>query len=240
LINGRPFRGALGLEALEDKLREELTAADRLLAAGSDRRELWARFMAAADDGAVAWPRSSSGPDPDKRYAMQVSGLTPRGAKQPKVEILMCGDFDCPYCGKSTATLTELLKRHTKALAVYFRHMPLPMHKDAMAAHRAAVAADNQGEFWAMFELLYADQKARTPAELEAMAKQAGLKLSQFRSDIADPQTDVLIEQQREFCEKQLDSRGTPQFFINGRPLTGAQPVDAFEKIIAEELAATP
>jgi protein-disulfide isomerase len=114
------------------------------------------------------------------------------------------------------------------------------MHKDAIAAHRAAVAADNQGEFWAMFELLYADQKARTPADLEAMAKQAGLKLSQFRKDIADPQTDVLIDQQREFCEKQLDSRGTPTFFINGRPLMGAQPIDAFETIITEELAAAP
>jgi protein-disulfide isomerase len=118
--------------------------------------------------------------------------------------------------------------------------MPLPIHKDAVAAHRAAVAADNQGQFWAMFELLYADQEARTTAELEAMAKQLGLKLKQFRSDLADPQTDALVEQQREFCEKQLDSRGTPSFFINGRPLTGAQPIDAFEAIIAEELASKP
>ncbi|HVI02300.1 MAG TPA: thioredoxin domain-containing protein [Enhygromyxa sp.] len=240
-INGRLFRGALAPDALEAAIREELAAAQRLVEAGSERREVWARFMAAADDGVIAEPRaSSSGPDPNKRYAMQVSGLTPRGAKQPKVEILMCGDFDCPYCSRATATLTDLLKRHKKTLAVYFRHMPLPMHTDAMAAHRAAVAADNQGEFWAMFDLLYADQRARTPADLEAMASKAGLKLAQFRSDIADPATDQLIEQQREFCEKQLDSRGTPTFFINGRPLMGAVPIEEFEKIIKEELAATP
>jgi protein-disulfide isomerase len=239
-INGRPFRGAQGSEAIEAVINDELAAAERLIAAGSERREVWARFMAAADNGNIAWARPSSGPNPDKRYAMQLTGLTPRGAKQPKVEILMCGDFDCPYCRKSTATLTELLKRHKNELAVYFRHMPLAFHASAMPAHRAAVAADNQGEFWAMFELLYADQKARTPAELEAMAKKAGLKLAQFRKDVADPQTDVLIDQQREFCEQQLDSRGTPTFFINGRPLMGAQPVDAFEAVIAEELASAP
>lgn len=239
-INGRPYRGARDSATIEATIQEEIAAAERLIAAGSERREVWARFLAASEDGQVAWPSPKTGPDPNKRYAMQVSGLTARGATQPKVEILMCGDFDCPYCGKSTATLTELLKRHKKTLAIYYRHMPLPFHKDALVAHRAAVAADNQGAFWAMFELLYADQRARTQTELEAMAKQAGLKLSQFRSDMADPQTDVVIEQQREFCEKQLDSRGTPSFFINGRPLMGAQSVDAFEAIIAEELAAKP
>jgi protein-disulfide isomerase len=30
---------------------------------------------------------------------------------------------------------------------------------------------------------------------------------------------------------------GTPAFFINGRMLSGAQPFDAFKKIIDEELA---
>jgi protein-disulfide isomerase len=49
-----------------------------------------------------------------------------------------------------------------------------------------------------------------------------------------------LVDQQREFCEKQLDSRGTPSFFINGRALVGAQPIEAFEAIIAEELSSKP
>lgn len=240
LINGRPFRGAQPIERITAVIDEELAAAEQLIAAGSSRREVWARFMAAAQDNPVVYPDQSRGPDPSKRYATQLTGLTPRGAKQPKVEILMCGDFDCPYCAKATATLTELLKRHKNELTIYFRHMPLAFHQNAMAAHRAAVAAENQGEFWAMFDLLYADQKQRTPAELEAMAKQAGLELSQFRNDVADPQTDALIDQQREFCEQQLDSRATPTFFINGRPLTGARPIGDFEAVIAEELASTP
>lgn len=239
-VNGRPFRGAMDRSGLEVVIREEIAAAERLLAAGSDRRELWARFAAAADPGPAVWVTPSRGPDPNKRYAMQLSGLTPRGAAKPKVEILMCGDFDCPFCAKSTAILADLQKRHPKHLAVYFRHMPLAFHQNAMAAHRAAVAADGQGKFWPMFDLLFADQKARSAAEIEAHAKQLKLDLKRFRKDLADPQTDAVIDQQREFCEKQLDSRGTPSFFINGRPLIGAQPIDAFEAIIAEELAASP
>jgi protein-disulfide isomerase len=109
-----------------------------------------------------------------------------------------------------------------------------------MAAHRAAVAADNQGKFWAMFEALYADPAQRSAAELEELAKQAGLKLTQFRKDIADAKTDEVIRKHIEVCEQQLDNRGTPGFFINGRPLTGAQPITAFEAIIDEELAAAP
>jgi protein-disulfide isomerase len=244
-INGRQVRGAQQREQIEALVREEIVLAQRLLAAGSPRREIWARFMAASSSEPAPVPvpvfAPAPGRDPNKRYTVPLTGLTARGAKQPKVEILMCGDFDCPYSKRATATLEDLLKRYPKQLAVYFRHQPLTaIHKDAMAAHRAAVAADNQGKFWAMFEALYAEPAQRSAAELEELAKQAGLKLTQFRKDIADAKTDELIRKHIEVCEQQLDNRGTPGFFINGRPLTGAQPITAFEAIIDEELAAAP
>ncbi|PRQ00038.1 DSBA-like thioredoxin domain protein [Enhygromyxa salina] len=149
----------------------------------------------------------------------------------------MCGDFDCPYSKRSTATLEQLLKDHKSDLAVYFRHHPLPMHQHARAAHRAAVAAENQGKFWDMFDLLYADPKKRSDAELEDMAKQLGLDIERFRKDVAAQKTEERIDEQLQFCERDLDVRGTPTFFINGRPLTGAIPIANFEAIIQEELA---
>jgi len=242
-VNGRMIRGAQARAEIEVIINEEIITAQRLIDAGSGRLEVWARLLAASDPGPITRARPSTPtptPAPTKRYTTQLAGLTPRGANPAKVEILMCGSFDCPFSARSTATLDELRKRHPSEVAIYFRHQPLIMHPHAMAAHRAAVAAANQGKFWAMFDLLYAEQRQRSPAELEALAKRAGLNLNRFRKDIADPQTDALIDQQRDFCEQQLDSRGTPGFFINGWPLAGAQPIDAFEAIITQELAATP
>ncbi|MCA9684342.1 MAG: thioredoxin domain-containing protein [Myxococcales bacterium] len=242
-VNGRKLSGAQPAEAIEAMLLEERDLADRLIAAGSDPREVWARIMAAAATEPEPPPLVSTltaASDPDQRFETKLAGIDKIGAKKPKVEILMCGDFDCPFSARSTATLAELRKRHKKEVAVFFRHDPLDMHKDARAAHRAAVAAGNQDKFWEMFELLYAEQKQRSPAELEDFAKQLGLDMKRFRKDIAAADTDARIDAQRDFCQKDLGANGTPTFFINGRKLMGAVPIESFEAIIAEELAATP
>ncbi|WP_146658000.1 DsbA family protein [Enhygromyxa salina] len=240
-VNGRPFRGARSLEEVDAIVREELLVAERLLQAGAPPDQVWARILAAsaAERAADVRPTTTPAPPPipTQRFATQLSGLPERGANKPKIQILMCGDFDCPFCQRSTATLQQLLQDHKGDLAVYFRHHPLAFHTTARAAHRAAVAAENQGQFWPMFDALYANQKQRSDAELEDMAKQLGLDIKRFRRDIADPKTDERIDEQAAFCEQDLDAKGTPTFFINGLVLTGAQPIAAFEQIIQQELS---
>ncbi len=242
-VNGRPQRGAQQLESIRPLLDEELALANDLVAAGSGRLEVWARLLAAAEPNPAAPTRPASKPTPtpksagsNDRLAVDNSGLTRRGSKKAKVEILMCADFDCPFSAKSVATLAELDKQYGKKLAIFFRHMPLAMHANARPAHRAAIAADAQGELWSMWELLFANNKARTDAELEAFAAQLGLDVGAFQTAVADPKTEQQIEDDIATCTK-LGASGTPTFFINGRPVTGAQPIESFEAIIDEELA---
>jgi protein-disulfide isomerase len=234
-INGRPGSGAQPIEELDRIVREELELAQRLLAAGSTPEQVWARILAASRD-----TPAGAASTPSKRYPTALVGLPRRGPATAKVEILMCGDFDCPYCQKSTATLAQLLRNHPNDVAVFFRNHPLPMHANARAAHRAAVAADNQGQFWAMFDLLYADTSKRSDAELEAMAKQLGLDLKQFRKDVSATKTEERIDAELAYCEQALDATGTPTFFINGIKLVGAQPLAEFETLVKAELAAGP
>ncbi len=234
-INGRPGSGARSIEELEKIVQQELALAERLIAAGSRPEQVWARILVASDDVASPVPAVST-----KRYETQLAGLPRRGPKSAKVEILMCGDFDCPYCQKSVATLAQLLQSHPSDVAVFFRQHPLPMHANARAAHRAAIAADNQGQFWAMFDLLYADPQKRSAAELEDMAKQLGLDLKQFRKDVTASKTEERIDAELAFCEQALDATGTPTFYINGRKLVGAQPLNEFEAVIQAELAGKP
>ena len=234
-INGRPGNGAQPIEEFDKLVREELQLGERLLAAGSRPEQVWARILAASTDTAASVSVAAI-----TRFETQLANLPRRGPSKAKVEILMCGDFDCPYCQKSIATLAQLQQSHPSDVAVYFRNHPLPMHANARAAHRAAVAADNQGQFWAMFELLYADTSKRSTAELEDMAKQLKLDIKRFRKDVTASKTEERIDAELAFCEQALGASGTPTFFINGRELIGAQPISEFEQIIQAELAITP
>lgn len=239
-VNGRSFRGASDKQALAATLDEELLLGRELVAAGSSAREVWARVLAVANPDPPPPPKPNtiapSGPNTTQRYFVDLSGAARRGAKKPKVEVLMCGDFDCPFCERSLATLEQLEQDNPKQLAIAFRHFPLPIHQNARAAHRAAIAAERQGEFWTMWALLYASRSARSEAELEGFAKQAGLDLDRYRKDIADPDVDKQIDADIATCAA-LDVRGTPTFFLNGRALQGAQPIEKFQAIIDEELA---
>lgn len=230
-VNGRDVAFATDEISLAELIDEEIVIAQALMDAGSSRREVWARFMAAAGPAEAI-----------VRHQTDTQGLTVRGNANAPVELLMVADFDCPFSARSVATVNELLKRYNPSsgsggghLAVYFRHFPLPMHTHARAAHSAAVAADQQGQFWAMFELLFADPKQRGPADFEAMAKQLQLDLARFRRDMAT--ADATIDGDIEFSRDKLGVTGTPTFFINGRKLSGAQPIDHFELVILEELA---
>ncbi|MFV8755672.1 DsbA family protein [Nannocystaceae bacterium ST9] len=240
-VNGRKFSGAQPDEMITATIDEELALGRELVASGSSPREVWARILAFANPDpaapvAAATTPKSSGPDASKRYFVDLKGVVKRGAKKPKVEILMCGDFDCPFSGKAVATLAQLETNNKGKLAIRFRHFPLAMHANARAAHRAAIAADRQGQFWAMWELLFTNRQARSTADLEGFATQLGLDLEQFRKDVADPDVDKQIDDDIAACQG-LDVRATPTFFLNGRPLQGAQAIEKFQEVIDEEKA---
>lgn len=237
-VNGRKFSGAQPADAITVTIEEELLLARDLVASGSGQLEVWARILAVSEPDPVApSPKTTrSGPDSDKRYAIDLKGVARRGSKKAKIDILMCGDFDCPYSAKTVALLAQLETANKDKLAVLFRHNPLPMHPDARAAHRAAIAAEQQGEFWAMWELLFANRQARSPADLEGFASQLGLDLDRFRKAIADPAVDKQIDADIAAC-KGIDVVATPTFFINGRAVQGAQPIEKFQAIIDEEKA---
>jgi len=104
-----------------------------------------------------------------------------------------------------------------------------------MPAALAAEAAGKQGKFWEMHDKLFADQKGLTPENFEKYAKDLGLDVAQFKKDMGSEELKKRItDQQREGAK--LGARGTPAFFINGRFLSGAQPLANFKKVIDEEI----
>jgi protein-disulfide isomerase len=176
-----------------------------------------------------------AGPDPQAVYKVPIGDSYSKGPDTAKVTIVEWSEFQCPFCTRVLPTIEQLRKDYGDDLRVVFKHNPLPMHNRAMAAAKAAEAAGKQGKFWEMHDLLFANQRELTDENFEAWAKEIGLDVAKFKKDMDDPALQKKITADQQLGNK-LGARGTPAFFINGRFLSGAQPVDAFKKIIDEEM----
>ncbi|MCA9580025.1 MAG: thioredoxin domain-containing protein, partial [Myxococcales bacterium] len=175
-------------------------------------------------------------PADHKRRDVKTDGLAGKGnLKNPKVTIVECSDFDCPFCKRATDTVDQIAKEFGGEVGIFFRNYPLPMHKQAEPAHRAAVAAQAQGKFWEMHDLLFENRDKRSDEDLKGLASQLGLDVAAWEKAFNDPATAQRVKDDMAACSS-ADVRGAPGFLINGRLLSGAQPFPVFKGVIEEEL----
>jgi protein-disulfide isomerase len=176
-------------------------------------------------------------PPPVIRVEVATDGAPVRGAASAPVTLVEFSDFHCPFCKQVLPTLTQLLARYPGKVRLVFRDFPIDsLHPQARRAAEAARCAQDQGKFWEYHDLLFAEAPKATPEDLSRFAQQVGLDLAKFESCLSGGVHRAAV--QRDFDEgSRLGVNGTPAFFINGRSLTGAQPLEAFVQVIEEELA---
>jgi len=133
-------------------------------------------------------------------------------------------------------TLDKILADYPTDVRMVYKMHPLPMHKNAMPAAQAALAANAQGKFTAMNEKLLANSATLSRDKYLQFAGEIGLDMKRFTNDIDTEAYKKTIDAQTEEVMK-VGATGTPATFVNGRFLSGAQPYEAFKKIIDEELA---
>lgn len=133
--------------------------------------------------------------------------------------------------------MKQLLKDYKGDLRIVYKHFVVHP-QSATEPALAACAAGKQGKWRAMEKLIW--EKAYSvrdfsQSNLETLAREAKLKMGKFRKD-RDGDCKALIQRdQREVS--QVGTTGTPAFYINGRFLSGARPIDQFKTLIDEELA---
>ena len=182
--------------------------------------------------GSTARPGS---PDPAVTYRVPIGDAHVRGPTTALVTIVEWADFQCPFCARVQTTLVELERKYQGRVRFVFKHNPLPMHTRAMAAAIAAEAAGRQGKFWPMHDLLFSDVRNLGDEQFAKYAKKLRLDRKRFKRDMADIALKTKIEAQQKQGAS-LGARGTPAFFVNGRFLSGAQPLESFSALIDEEL----
>jgi protein-disulfide isomerase len=162
---------------------------------------------------------------------IQVSGAPIRGNPDAPVTIVEYGDFQCPYCEKSRPTLQQILETYPKEVRLVYKHFPLSFHRDAMNAHKASLAAGEQGKFWEMHDLIFAHPRRLAPEKMREHAQALKLDMARFDADYASERVAKKIEADQAEGRRAL-VRGTPAFFVNGKMISGAQPFEAFKREI--------
>lgn len=211
------------LESLKAQHADALARLDRL-----ERARVGA-------PSAPAVPSAPRAPEGGKVYAVSVGKSPQRGPADAWVTIVEISDFQCPFCARGAATLKQVEEAYRGDLRVVFKHNPLSFHPRALPAAIATGCAHAQGKFWPLADALFADQGKLADADLEAAARAAGVNLAAWSKCVAQatPKADVDADQLE---AAKFGARGTPAFFINGRFLSGAQPLQSFKTIVDEEL----
>jgi protein-disulfide isomerase len=186
---------------------------------------------------AVAQARPPDLEDPDSRFNVSAAEDPFLGAADATVEIIEFSDFNCGFCARwAEDTLTPIIENYGDRVRIYYRDYPI-LAETSLTAALAAQCAHDQGQFWEYHNILFANQGQFGNEQLVSYAEELGLDTATFNTCLTE-QTHfdgVAADYQ---TAQQLGIRGTPAFFINGRPISGAQPYEVFAQMIEEELAA--
>ena len=175
-------------------------------------------------------------PPPIARVKVSVDGAPFKGPANAPVTIVEFSDFECPFCKRAHPTLTQLFEKYAGKVKLVYRDFPLEsIHPQARRAAEAARCANDQGKFWDYYDILFTESPKLASDDLKRYAGQVGIDVNKFDDCLSGGVHKTAV--QKDIDEgMRLGVSGTPAFFVNGRLLSGAQPIEAFARIIEEEL----
>ncbi|MEX2207025.1 MAG: thioredoxin domain-containing protein [Myxococcota bacterium] len=160
-----------------------------------------------------------------------------RGPADAPIVIVAFSDYQCPFCKRAEPTIDAVLAKYPTQVRLVFRHLPLDaLHPNARTAAIASVCAEQQGKFWEYHNQLFQNQQALTDEDLIKYATAVGLDMNAFKTCQTSPAAAERVQKDAETA-RMAGITGTPAFFINGILISGAQPIEAFQKWIDSELA---
>ncbi|HUB93266.1 MAG TPA: thioredoxin domain-containing protein [Verrucomicrobiae bacterium] len=173
-----------------------------------------------------------------------------------KVTLVEYGDYECPVCESYYLTVQQVQQEYNSNVKFQFRNLPLSsIHPNAIAGARAAEAADLQGKFWQMHDMLYDSSNWNdwsTSSNPEPYfwdyAQQLGLNVTKFKSDFASTEVNNRIQADLAAFSKTGEEEATPTFFLNGKyvpnselvdPTSGTPSVTEFSNVLNAALKST-
>jgi protein-disulfide isomerase len=157
-------------------------------------------------------------------------------AEPPAIVLEWFADLRNPLSRDAAAQIRQLRAEYGRLMTVVFRHRPLEGREESFRVHEALLAADEQGKFWEMHDLLLVQQWVNSTEQLIEQAGRLRLDPIRFTSSLASGRYRPAI---RADLDEALarEVKGTPVFFVNGRRFDGLVPLEELRQAIDEMLA---
>ncbi|HEX5610646.1 MAG TPA: DsbA family protein [Solirubrobacterales bacterium] len=145
-----------------------------------------------------------------------------RGESGAPLQLVMFGDFQCPFCLGAQSVLRRVRERLDGRLLFAFRHLPIPeRHPLAPLAAEASEAAAAQGDFWEYHDALFAAQPRLSRETMLEVGRDLGLDAERMASELDSGAHRDRVARDLASAEAS-DATGTPTFFVNGERFFGA------------------
>lgn len=224
------YRGRMGGRTLE-QVRTEIESFLTDRARQQRRSELTRQLSEKAGARVLLEP---------PRFSLSLpQGAPATGAADARLVLVEYADYQCPYCQRAEENVQELLRRYQGRLRLVHRDYPLGNHPQAQIAAEAAHCAGEQGRFFEYRHGLMVEPGDMQEADLRRRASALKLDLPAFGTCLSTRRHRGVVEASLKEGQE-LGVASTPTFFVNGRMVLGARPLEDFVEILEEELKRAP
>ncbi|GEM_PF-2971192 len=171
----------------------------------------------------------------DQLAALHIADGPSRGPANAPVVVAVYTDMQCSFCASAIGSLDQLMDEYPNTLRIVVKQMPV--HQTAVLAAEAAFAADAQGKFWELHDLMMQNQDDLSRDAIVALGQQAGLDTAQLGAAL-DAHTYKAALRADVEAAKAIEINATPTFVINGRKVVGLLPIEELRATIDAALAA--
>ncbi len=170
-----------------------------------------------------------------RQTSIDVSAAPFKGIPTARVTVVEFVDYECPHCKHAQTLMRQVVEEYPRDVKIYFKHFPLSSHANSRLAAEGAVAAQKQGKFWPFCDKVWANSDNLTPAVLEKSAKEVGLDVARWRTDLESDAVKNRVQEDKSEGND-LGVMATPSIYINGRKYEDPLEIASFRDWIDEEL----
>lgn len=155
-----------------------------------------------------------------KPREIPVEGRPVFGSETAPVTVVVFADFQCPHCKLEAPKIRKTVEQFRGRARLIFKHFPLMGHPRAKAAAIATEAALEQGKFWEMHDIVFANQDKLEDGDIRSYASKIGLDMTKFDASYNARKGKAVVEADKQHGED-AGVDGTPAVFVNGRRANG-------------------
>jgi len=149
-----------------------------------------------------------------------IEGRPVLGSDEAPVTVVVFADFQCPHCKLEAPKIRKTVEQFRGRAKLVFKHFPLMGHPRAKQAAIATEAALEQGKFWEMHDIVFANQDELEDADILSYASRIGLDMAKFKAHYNARKGKAVVEADKKHGEE-AGVDGTPAVFVNGRRANG-------------------